>query len=64
LGTAHLNSDVYNIGDNQLLISVTKGWLFNDVMKFALSRPEVEKVYYNGKDYFKDYFDDDADRDL
>ncbi len=55
---------MYNIGDNQLLISVTKGWLFNDVMKFALSRPEVEKVYYNGKDYFKDYFDDDADRDL
>jgi hypothetical protein len=64
LMTAGLNSDVYSVDAKQLLISVNRGWVFNDVMKFALSRPEVEKVTYNNKDYLPGYFDDDADREL
>lgn len=57
--TAGQNSEVYNIGSKQLLISVTRGWVFNEVLKFALSRPEVAKVVYNNKDYFPGEFDSD-----
>jgi hypothetical protein len=50
-----------NEKETQLLVSVTKGWLFNDVMKFALSRPEVQKVIYNSQDYHKGFFGSDDD---
>lgn len=57
--TAGQNSEVYNIGKKQLLISVTRGWVFNDVLKFALSRPEVVKVVYNNKEYYPGQLDED-----
>lgn len=56
--TAGQNSEVYNIGPKQLLISVTRGWVFNDVLTFALSRPEVAKVVYNNKEYLPGQFDE------
>ena len=59
LMTAGLNSEVYNIGSKQLLISVSRGWVFNDVLKFALSRPEVLKAVYNNKEYHPGDFDDE-----
>ena len=61
LMTAGQNSEVYNIGSKQLLISVTRGWVFNDVLKFALSRPEVAKVVYNNKEYFPGQFGENED---
>mmetsp|Transcript_15637 Transcript_15637/g.26064 ORF Transcript_15637/g.26064 Transcript_15637/m.26064 type:complete len:236 (-) Transcript_15637:64-771(-) len=60
LRTASLAANVYNMEPGQVLLQVDKGWMFNDVMKFIMTQPEVVKGYKDGKDYLPSmYLDDD-----
>ena len=39
-------------GDNQLLVSMDKGWQSNDILKFILTQPETFKLSRDNKDVF------------
>ena len=39
------------------MASVDMKWFFEDVMRFVLLQPEVEKVVLDHVDYFPGYFD-------
>jgi Chaperone for wingless signalling and trafficking of LDL receptor len=60
-----LQANVFNIGDSKILLSVDKGWMLGDVIKFVMSRPETVKVTLDSKDYYpKDFNKSDDDDDL
>eukprot|EP01035_Chromulina_nebulosa_P020796 gene20796-26960_t len=66
--SAGLIAQVYNIGDNKMIVSVDKSWILGDVVKFLLKRKEIEKLEIDSKTYeAKNYpklFNDDDDDDL
>lgn len=59
LRTASLQANVYNMEPGQVLLQVDKGWMFNDVMRFVMTQPEVVKGYKDGKDFLPSMFTDD-----
>lgn len=59
LRTASLQANVYNMEPGQVLLQVDKGWMFNDVMSFIMTQPEVVKGYKDGKDFFPSMYQDD-----
>lgn len=58
---AGLDAALYVISDHSLLFRVSKGWLVNDVIKFAVTRPEVTEVSLDSRKYTKKDFPDDID---
>ena len=67
--TAHLQANVFNLGestgDNQLLVSMDKGWQSNDILKFILTQPETFKLSRDNKDVlaseYQERLEDDDD---
>lgn len=65
LRTASLSgANVFNLENAKMLLSVDKGWIMQDVMKFVLSRPEVDKIVKDNKDVFPGQFDDEDVNEL
>jgi hypothetical protein len=64
LRTASLSANVFNLENGKLLLSVDKGWIMQDVIKFVLSRSEVDKIVKDNKDIFPGQFDDEDVNEL
>jgi hypothetical protein len=64
LRTASLSANVFNLEHGKLLLSVDKGWIMQDVIKFVLSRSEVDKIVKDNKDILPGQFDDEDVNEL
>ena len=64
LRTASLSANVFNLEHGKLLLSVDKGWLMQDIIKFVLSREEVDKVVKDNKDMFPGQLEDEDVNEL
>lgn len=47
-----------------MLLSVDKGWIMQEIIKFVLSRPEVDKIVKDNKDFFPGQLDEEDVNEL
>ena len=50
---------MFVVEDALIMASVDMKWFFEDVMKFVLLQPEVEKIVLDNTDYYPGHFDDE-----